>query len=81
LTVHAVNYNVCLLDESRRVVAVGPTPLEVPVPAGWASAKATCYDPDGAPRAITCSIRDGVARMTLPKISIYKIVLVEKSDR
>jgi len=78
LAVHAVNYNVCLLDDARRRFDVGPTPLEVPVPPGWTAAKATCYDPDGPPESVACAIADGVARLTVPAIRAYKIVLLER---
>ncbi len=77
LAVHAVNYNVCLLDEARRVLEVGPTPLEIPVPDRWRPLKAACYDPDADPEPIACSVAEGTAKLTLPKVHIYKIVLLE----
>ena len=80
LALHVVNCNVCLLDKGKRVVEVDPTPIRVPVPKGWRAAKVTCYDPDAAPQAVACTIADGQARLTLPKMHIYKIVLLEKSD-
>ncbi len=80
LAVHAVNYNVCLLDDARPVLDVGPTPLELPVPADWRSARATCYDPDAAPQPVACTIAEGTARFALPKSHVYQIVLLEKHD-
>ena len=74
---HAVNYNVCLLDEARQVLDVGPTPIELPVPAAWKAAQATCYDPDAEAQTIECTVADGRARFTLPKTRVYKIVLLE----
>jgi len=79
LAMHVVNYNVCLLDKARRrVLDVEPTPLEIPVPADWTAAQATCFDPDAEPQAIDCTVADGTARFTLPKTHICKIVLLEK---
>ncbi len=80
LALHAVNYNVCLLDEARRVLDVEPTPVELPIPAGWAALKATCYGPDGDPRPIECGVEQGAARFTLPETHIYQIVLLENID-
>jgi hypothetical protein len=80
LALHAVNYNVCLLDEARRVLDVGPTPVELPIPAGWTAVKATCYDPDAEPQPIECSVDRDIVRFTLPKTHVYKIVLVEPID-
>jgi hypothetical protein len=59
---------------------VDPTPLEVPLPAGWTAAEATCYDRDAAPQPIECTITGRVASLTLPKTHIYKIVLLQKTD-
>jgi hypothetical protein len=74
LTVHAVNYNVCLLDRQKKLLEVEPMRLSIPLPAGWRSAQATCFDPGAAPQPLAC----GVLRLTLPKLHIYKIVLVER---
>jgi len=79
LALHAVNYNVCLLDEARQVLDVGPTPIELPVPADWKAAKATCYDPGAEPQTIECTVSDGTARFTLPGTRVYKIVLLERT--
>ncbi len=78
LALHTVNYNVCLLDKRKKVLDVGPTPVEVPLPAGWTSVGARCFDPDGAPELVACSVADGTARLTLPKTHMYKVVLIEK---
>jgi hypothetical protein len=78
LAVHAVNYNVCLLDKASRVISVDPTPLEVPVPDGWKDVKATCFDPDAAPATLACTVVDRTARLTLPKSRVYQVVLLER---
>ena len=78
LAVHLVNYNVCLLDESKRVLDLEDVQVRVPLPAGWTSAGAKCFDPDGDPTSLECTIADGVARLTLPRVHLYKIVLLEK---
>ena len=78
LALHAVNYNVCLLDKARRVLTVEPTPLRIPTPRGWTRATATCYDPDAPPVKVECAIDAGIAQLSLPAIRIYKIVLLEK---
>ena len=78
LALHAVNYNVCLLDEARQVLDVEPTPVELPLPAGWGRVKAVCYDPDGEPRPVECEVRAGSVRFTLPQVHVYKIVLFER---
>ena len=78
LALHAVNYNVCLLDEARRVLQVEPTPLEVPLPEGWTAAQATCFDPDAEPVRLRCTVAEQTARLLLPEMRIYKIVLLER---
>lgn len=78
LALHAVNYNVCLLDPARKVLEVGPTPVRVPVPAGWKGAGAVCFSPDAEPATLPCDVTDGLARFTLPKTRIYQIVLLER---
>lgn len=78
LALHVVNYNVCLLDKAKKVLEVEPTPVRVPLPDGWAAAKATCFDPDAAPATVPCAVAAGAAGLTLPTIRIYKIVLIEK---
>ena len=78
LALHAVNYNVCLLDDAKKVLNVQPTPVEVPLPSGWTAATATCFDPDAEPATLDCTVADGTARLILQKIHIYKVVLLEK---
>jgi hypothetical protein len=78
LALHAVNYNVCLLDPAKKVLEVGPTALTFPVPADWKAAGAKCYSPDAEPQALACAVADGAARLTLPRTRIYRIVLIEK---
>jgi N-glycosylase/DNA lyase len=80
LALHAVNYNVCLLDEARQVLDVGPTPIELPVPVDWKAAQATCYDPDAEPQTVECTVADGTVRFTLPETHVYKIVLLERTE-
>jgi len=80
LALHAVNYNVCLLDEARRVLDVEPTPIELPLPADWAAVKATCYDPDGQAQPVECTAADGIARFTLRGTQIYQVVLLKKVE-
>jgi hypothetical protein len=78
LTVHVVNYNVCLLDRQKKLLEVEATPLSIPLPAGWKSAKATCFDPGAAPAVLPCQVADRVIRLSLPKLHIYKVVLLER---
>ncbi len=79
LALHVVNYNVCLLDKAKRVLDVASTPIEVPLPEGWTSARATSFDPDAAPQSRPCTVTDGRARLTLPRTHIYQIVVIEKT--
>jgi hypothetical protein len=78
LTVHAVNYNVCLLDRQKKLLEVEPMPLSIPLPAGWKSAAATCFEPGAAPQPLQCAVADGVLRLMLPKLHIYKVILLER---
>ena len=78
LAVHAVNYNVCLMDRQKKLLEVEATPLSIPLPAGWKSAQATCFDPSAAPVVLPCHVADGAIRLRLPKVHIYKIVLLER---
>jgi hypothetical protein len=80
VALHAVNYNVCLLDEARQVLDVEPTPIELPVRAEWKAAKAACYDSDADAQTLACTITDGTARFMLPKTHIYKIVVLERTE-
>jgi len=78
LALHAVNYNVCLLDPAKKVLEVEPTELRIPVPADWKAARATCFSPDAEPQALDCRVWGLAARVTLPKTRICRIVLIEK---
>ena len=78
LAIHAVNYNVCLLDPKQKVLEVEATPLSIPLSAGWKDASATCFDPGAAPETLPCTVTEGIARLTLPKLHIYKVVLLER---
>jgi len=78
VALHAVNYNVCLLDPAKKVLEVEPTQLTVPVPPDWKALQATCFDPDAAPATLPCAVADGAVRLTLPRTRIYKVVLLER---
>jgi hypothetical protein len=51
--------------------------LEVPLPRGWTAAAATCFDPDTESEKLGCTVQDGHARLSLPRIRVYKVVLIE----
>ncbi|MBN1341552.1 MAG: hypothetical protein JXQ73_02675 [Phycisphaerae bacterium] len=78
LALHVVNYNVCLLDNGKKVLDVDPTPLRVPLPEGFVVKSVTCFDPDAAPTSVSCETVDGRARLTLPRTHVYRIALFEK---
>jgi hypothetical protein len=78
LALHAVNYNVCLLDKGRKILPVPPTPLRIPVPSDWQAARAVCSDPDAEPKTVPCSVSDGLARLTVPQMRLYKVILLER---
>jgi len=78
LAFHAVNYNVCLLDKGKSVLDVDNAEIKFPLPEGWSAATATCFDPDAEPEETLCSVSDGFVRLSLPKIHIYKVVLLEE---
>jgi hypothetical protein len=78
LTVHAVNYNVCLRSAKKAVLDAPPTAMAVPVPTDWKGAAAVCFSPESNPEKLQCTIESGVARFTLPKLHIYKLVLLER---
>jgi hypothetical protein len=78
LALHAVNYNVCLLDPAKKVLEVEPTELQVPLPADWKAAQATCFDPDAEPQALQCRVAGGAANLTLPRTHVYKVVLIQR---
>jgi hypothetical protein len=78
LALHAVNYNVCLLDNQKRILDVEPTELRFPVPAGWTAATATCFDPDAAPQDVACRVSNGTASLNLPKLHVYKVVILKR---
>lgn len=78
LALHAVNYNLCLLDPEKKVLEVPPTQVTVPLPNGWTTTVATCYSPDAHPRELRCRLAHGAARFVLPRTRIYHIVVLEK---
>lgn len=74
LALHAVNYNVCLLDEGKLVLHLKDVAIELPVPNDWTAVTATCVDPDAETFEFGCPARDGVARLSLPSIHLYSII-------
>ena len=78
LCLHVVNYNVCLLDKSKKILEIPAQSLEVPLPKGWTSVKATCFDPDATAKKLSCKLTNGRVQLLLPEIRIYKVVLIEK---
>lgn len=78
LALHAVNYNVCLLDRDRRVLDVKPTDVRLPVPEGWTQASAQCFDPDSPPQTIPCRVENGQLLLPLPDLHIYRVVLLTR---
>ncbi len=78
LALHAVNYNVCLLDPKKKVLEVPPTEVALPLPNGWRTVQATAYSPDAPPKSLDSEVANGTARFTLPRTRIYQIVVLEK---
>ena len=78
LALHAVNYNVCLLDPKKKVLEVPPTEVALPLPNGWRAVQATAYSPDAPPKSLDSEVANGTARFTLPRTRIYQIVVLEK---
>jgi hypothetical protein len=78
LVLHALNYNVSVVEANPGVV----TPIEnltvrVPVPAAWKKVQATVYDPDSAaPVAVDCPVAEGTAQVRLPTLKVYQMVEV-----
>lgn len=76
MVLHAVNYNITVLDEKPGVV----TPMadlapRIPLPADWTGARAVLYDPDhDAPREIDCTVTDGMAVVPLPTLKVYQML-------
>lgn len=76
MVLHAVNYNVTVLEENPGVVTpmTGLT-VRMPLPAGWTDARAVVYDPDAeAPQEVTCEVVDGAAVLALPELRVYQMV-------
>jgi len=80
LALHAVNYNVCLLDEEKSVLDLNEVEIELPVPQGWSAATATCVDPDAETFQHDCEVRNGNVCLTLPSIHLYKVVVLERDE-
>jgi len=78
LALHAVNYNVCLLDEAKQVLPVEGLRVTLPVPAEWKAAKATCFDPDAACVEVPVTVKAGRAQFVLPKLRTYQVVLIQR---
>jgi hypothetical protein len=77
LALHAVNYNVCLLDDDKPVLDVDDVEIELPLPDGWTGATAAGYDPDAEPQALDCVAKGRRIQFTLPSIHLYKIVILD----
>lgn len=78
LALHVVNYNVCVLDPTKRIFPVEPTPVELPAPAGWNQAQAIAYSPDWPhPQQLPCQVSKGKLQFVLPAIRLYQVVLLE----
>lgn len=78
LALHAVNYNVCLLDEDKPVLDLKDVDLDIPLPEGWTAASATSFDPDAEPGPLDCTAEGGRVRLTVPGVHLYKIILLER---
>lgn len=78
VALHAVNYNVCLLDPEKRILPTEEIGLQIPVPTGWKAVEATCYDPDAASESLECRLENGAALVELPSLRLYKILLLER---
>lgn len=78
IAIHAVNYNVCLLDRHKQICEVDSTELRIPLPAGWQAVRATSFSPDADSATLPCTVADGVAQVTMPKLRLYQIVLLER---
>ncbi|MHC4399590.1 MAG: hypothetical protein ACYTG0_07915 [Planctomycetota bacterium] len=77
LALHVVNYNVCLLEEEKSVLEVRDVEVRLPLPKGWTAAAASSFDPDAPRRKLDCTVAEGHVRFSLPKVHLYKIVLLE----
>lgn len=80
LALHAVNYNVCLLDPQKRILDVEPIDVRLPLPPDRPAVTATCFDPDAEPQDISCRVADGIALLTLPKLHVYQVVIVQRQN-
>jgi hypothetical protein len=78
LALHAVNYNVCLLDEDKPVTELKDVNLEIPLPEGWIAVSATSFDPDAEPEPLDCTAERGRVRLTVPSVHLYKIILLKR---
>jgi len=74
LALHAVNYNVCLLDKEKSVLDLKDVNIQLPMPKDWSAITATCVDPDADVSEFDCQVIDGIASFSLPSIHLYKIV-------
>lgn len=80
LALHVVNYNVCLLDPSKRILEVEETPVQLPLPLPWESVQAVSYCPDlPEPQLLTCKIGEGKVHFVLPRTRMYQVVLLQKT--
>jgi len=74
LALHAVNYNVCLLDEDKSVLDLEDVDIELPVPKDWSAPTATCVGPDAEVFQFKCQAKNGIASFSLPSIHLYRII-------
>jgi hypothetical protein len=76
LVIHALNYNVSLVGESvGQLSPITGLKLRLPLPQGWAGARATVYDPDAEqPCEAQCVVKDGTLEVGLPNLRIYQMI-------
>jgi len=82
LVLHVVNYNVCLVEEGfGQVTSIPDLSVRVAVPKDWQKAKAKVHDPDRSKSMdIPCQIQEGRAHLTLPKLKIYEMTEIIKTQ-
>jgi len=80
LALHAVNYNVCLLDQDKSVLDLKDVDIELPVPKDWSALTATCVDPDAEVYEFDCQAKDGIASFSLPSAHLYTVVVLAKNE-
>jgi len=77
MTLHVVNYNVRFRETPATVEPVEDVVVALPVPDGWTVRSVKSHDPDvKGIRDLPFAQEDGVLKVTLPKVRIYKVVEV-----